>query len=104
MKVVPFEYCNECKLDTHLVVTGGTEDSIFATCPQCDAKFDLIYDEWRVKVANDKDIFHLRWYTRKVAELGAVHVARRTARHDRRAIRLVAYKHALNARLRRWRA
>lgn len=38
------DYCNECRADKVLIVTEHDSDSIFAVCPDCDAKFDLIND------------------------------------------------------------
>jgi DNA-directed RNA polymerase subunit RPC12/RpoP len=49
MKIVPNDYCNECKKDTDLIVTEITEHSIFAKCPDCGAKFDLISEGCRIK-------------------------------------------------------
>lgn len=40
------------------------------------------------------------WYTRKVAELGAVHPIRRTDKDRRRGERLLRYKLAMNEWLR----
>lgn len=170
IRVVPNEYCNECKRDTYLVVSGFNEHSIFADCPHCGAKFDLIREgtrnidvepnservyvfyrlnsnrqaytlefngkkvivsrakwnryvaEQHVRNARDGvtisggisvDYSDLRqllkefnpskriaWYTRKVAQLGAVHPSKRTARHDHRAKRLVAYKQELCKQIR----
>lgn len=47
----------------------------------------------------DKNCKRIAWYTRKVAELGAVHWTKRTNKHDRRAVRLMLYKKALNETL-----
>ncbi|WP_157076688.1 hypothetical protein [Sutcliffiella cohnii] len=44
-EVIKNDWCNECKMQTDLVVTGKTAESIFAKCPHCCAKFDLINDE-----------------------------------------------------------
>lgn len=49
MKVVKNQYCNECKRNTHLNVTGENQESIFAVCPHCDADFDLINDGETIK-------------------------------------------------------
>lgn len=49
----------------------------------------------------DKNCKRIAWYTRKVAELGAVHPVRRTNKHDRRSVKLIWYKSALNEILRR---
>ncbi|MBS4191781.1 hypothetical protein KHA94_16445 [Bacillus sp. FJAT-49705] len=95
MKIVPNDYCNECRRNTHLIVTGEDEQSIFATCPHCDAKFDLINDGARTKeVAEHKPISErIAFYTKKVAERFSVHPAKDmprkyTFRHER----LMAYK------------
>lgn len=56
MEIVPNDYCNECRRNTNLIVTGTTDDSIFATCPHCNAKFDLINDGYRVKKVLEKKL------------------------------------------------
>jgi hypothetical protein len=48
-KIVPNEYCNECRRAADLIVTGEDEFSVFAKCPYCGAKFDLINDGHRTK-------------------------------------------------------
>jgi len=48
VKIVPNDYCNECKKDTNLIVTGMDEHSVFAKCPVCGAKFDLIREGTKV--------------------------------------------------------
>ena len=47
----------------------------------------------------NKNVKHIAFYTRKIAQLGAIHQSRRTARHDKRSERLKQYKQALNKRL-----
>ena len=46
----------------------------------------------------------ITYYTRKVAELSAVHPASRTQWHKRRGDRLLQYKEALNHRIKERRA
>ncbi len=36
------EWCMECFDHVDFIVTGKTEYSIFAICPRCGAKYDLI--------------------------------------------------------------
>jgi len=49
LKIVPNDYRNECQRDTALIITGMDEDSVFAKCPYCGAKFDLIREGCRIK-------------------------------------------------------
>ena len=46
----------------------------------------------------------IAYYTRKVAELSAVHPAKRTDKHRRRGDRLLQYKAELNRRIKERRA
>ena len=46
----------------------------------------------------------IAYYTRKVAELSAIHPARRTEWHKRRGDRLLKYKAELNRRIKERRA
>lgn len=76
MKIVPNDYCNDCRRYTHLIVTEVTEDSIFANCPLCNCKFDLINDGYRIKeikVSVKPVVERIAYYTRKVAEKGSIH-------------------------------
>jgi hypothetical protein len=75
MKIVPNDYCNECKKDTDLIVTSMDEHSVFAKCPVCGAKFDLIREGTKV-VESFPSVYDFKtlpeaiaFYTRKVAEV-----------------------------------
>jgi hypothetical protein len=74
MKVVPNDYCNECKKDTDLIVTGMDEHSVFAKCSVCGAKIDLIREGTKVvesfPSAYDFETLQeaVAFYTRKVDE------------------------------------
>jgi hypothetical protein len=75
MKIVPNDYCNECKKDTGLIVTGMDEHSVFAKCPVCGAKFDLIREGTKV-VESFPSVYDFKtlpeaisFYTRTVAEV-----------------------------------
>ncbi|MGR6115748.1 hypothetical protein ACTHHL_04040 [Aeribacillus composti] len=47
----------------------------------------------------DKNVKHIAYYTRKVAEQGAIHPAKRDERWFHRHKRLLNYKKALHARI-----
>ncbi|MEH7346003.1 hypothetical protein V7122_19355 [Bacillus sp. JJ1532] len=101
MKIVPNDYCNECRRNTHLIVTGETEDSIFATCPHCKAKFDLINDGYRIKEVKKVKLVteRISYYTRKVAEHSKTY--RDINRYQYRSQRLLYYKSLMHGNIKK---
>jgi hypothetical protein len=75
VKIVSNDYCNECKKGTDLIATGMDEHSVFAKCPVCGAKFDLIREGTKVvesfPSAYDFETLAgaIAFYTRKVNEV-----------------------------------
>ncbi len=53
MLIVPNDYCPPCKADRDLIVSSSDEHSIYAKCPVCSSKHDLIFIPNRIKEVKD---------------------------------------------------